>query len=193
MPTSDTTRDAEISDQITRASDAIMRYCDREFAPASTSVTRRFKVDRVPGAVIELAPYDLRTTSSVSLNPETSSPVALVATTDYLLEPLQSISGTYSRIRLAPASPIYSTVSVKFGYALVDVTGSWGFASVPASVAEACMRTVASWMDRAMQGYGGQDSQLGDPRMLYPGSVDSAYGIPSGALRLLAPWKRWVP
>lgn len=177
---------------ITSASQAILRYSDREFAPATTSATRRFKVDACIGAVLELGPYDLRSTTGVSLNPEASSPVALTQTTDYMLEPIPTFTGTYKRLRLAPTAPVLSTVATKFGYALIDVTGAWGFATVPNDVKMACVRTVGAWMDRSIAGYGAQDILQDDPRVIYPGSIDSSYGIPAGALRLLAPYRRWV-
>ncbi len=55
----DTGQDALIATLITNASDAIMRFCDREFAPTSAGVTRTFEFPW-EGEFVSLAPYDLR-------------------------------------------------------------------------------------------------------------------------------------
>lgn len=195
MPTTDTSRDDLIRTLITSASQAIARYTDREFAPPSTAITRRFRIEYADQAspLVDFQAFDLRAATTVTLNPESSSPTTLAATTDYVLEPQQSFTGTYKRIRLSPILPYLTTFMVKYGYAQVDVVGDWGFASVPSDVKMACVRTVGSWMDRSLSAYGAQDLLLEDPRVVYPGAVDSSYGIPAGARNLLAPYRRWWP
>jgi len=113
--------DAQISDAISMASAAIIQEAQREFAPVSAATTRRFVVQRVPGAVVHFGPYDLQSATAVSLNPETTSPTTLTQFDTYSFEPFQSRSGTYKQLRMAPAAPIFSTVAVKYGYALVDM------------------------------------------------------------------------
>lgn len=186
--TADTSRDALIASLIPAASAAIMNEVDREFAPATTSATRRFRVD---GRVVNLAPFDLRTVTTAVINPETSSPTTLAVTADYQLEPVGAPSGTYTSLALSAwlASLYASNTLYAFGYALLDITGAWGFAAVPADVNRACVLTVGSWMRRdvaSMFAAGELDIGGGGVAVGMPGSLR----IPDAALKLLAPWYR---
>src|SRR5262245_42547997 len=139
LPASDTSRDALISTLITQASDMVMNEYDREFAPATASATRRFRVD---GFLLNLAPYDLRTVSTFTLNPE-ASPQTLVAGTDYELLPVGSPSGTFTSVRFSGllTSLFASQTVFSMGHALCDITGAWGFATVPEGVKRAAALT----------------------------------------------------
>lgn len=193
--TADTDLDQLAALYITEASSVIGRYCDREFAPVSTGVTRRFFLEPWDlGYRVEFAPYDCQSVSSVVLNPEQSAPLTLVgsgATPDYVLEPLTPKYSVYSRLHVTPFLPIFSSFALRFGYPQVDVTGTWGFPSVPAEARIACIQTVRSWLDRSVNATAVTD--LADtPRGYFPQS-DGAYGLPLSALRLLQGLKRWVP
>lgn len=188
ITSTDTSRDDYIRTLISSASKAICSYTDREFAPASSGVTRTFRADWL----IDLAPYDLRAATTVTLNPEDSSPTTLTSS-DYALEPTHQPQGVYKRIRISYLQSLgTSQFSTRFGYAKVSILGDWGFASVPNDVKLACVRTVGSWMDRSLQAYAGGDLFAEDPRVVNPGAVDSSYGIPGGARLLLAPYRRGV-
>lgn len=145
IPASDTSRDTLISTLISQASDAIIDDASREFAPATATATRRFRVD---GFNLNLEPYDLRTATTVVLHPEGTSPQTLTAGTDYQLLPIGAPSGTYTSLELSAvlAAIASSTTAFNFGYALLDITGAWGFAAVPPAVSRACIVTVASWL-----------------------------------------------
>jgi hypothetical protein len=179
-PTSDTSRDALIQSLITAASDAIMDEVDREFAPATTA-TRRIKVG---GYVVSLAPWDLRSVTTLTLHPETSSPQTLVAGTDYELLPVGAPSGTYSSLRLSSYLWLAGDTAYRMGHSLIDVNGAWGFATVPNVVNRACVLTVLSWIRRDISALG--LSNEFDAAAAQP----TAFGIPYEARRLLTPFYR---
>lgn len=152
--TADTAQDALIQALITRASVAIMSATDREFAPLTTDATRTFRVDPSgKAALVNLAPYDLRSVISLTLSPESGSPTTLVATTDYTLEPLDAPNGVYNRVRLSYATNLSSDSATRFGYARIAVRGAWGFPVVPLDVKQACIDTVFAWMRGNVQAY----------------------------------------
>ena len=186
IPGSDTSRDSLISTLITTASDAIMEEVEREFAPTTASATRRFKIDTW---MFSLAPYDLRSVTSFVLHPEASSPLTLTANTDYQLAPVTSKTGTYTSVQLSAylAALPSSQTAFAFGYALCDITGSWGFASVPTDVNRATVITVASWLRKDVSALVGPEIDLG-------GGIAPAFAptmeIPHAAMALLAPYYR---
>jgi len=182
MPTAETEQDAVIQSLITRLSLAIKGYTSREFATTLTSPpnTRRLTVRprryRDGAYIVPLAPYDLQSATTVKLHPETASPVTLVAGTDYVLEPVDLPEGVYTEIRLSGALGVgSSTTAMRFGYAYLDVTGTWGFASVPADVKEACILAVSMHLREDVQGFGSalQPNSFGEglnqPLALPPG------------------------
>lgn len=185
LPTADTSRDALIGVLITVASDAIMNETEREFAPVTASATRRVKFTSLS---IDLAPYDLRTVATLTVHPESSSPIVLVATSEYQLLPIPSPTGTYQRILISALRPdvLASTTPFNFGYALVDINGAWGFASVPTNVNRACVETVISWLRKDVGAFDLGD--LAEPgRGLLP---RDAFPIPTKAWMLLKPFRR---
>jgi hypothetical protein len=71
-----------------------------------------------------------------------------------MLDPLNAATGgTYLNLRLSGALSIYSTTFQNFGYALVDVTGDWGFASIPNDVKQACIEGVAIRLRRDVSAF----------------------------------------
>lgn len=187
LTVADTTLDALITTQITNASDQIMREFEREFKTAAANPqTRRFSW--VNGNLIDLAPHDLQavTGAGVVLHPEQSSPVTLAALTDYQLTPIRAVDGVYTTLRLSGLLVIlWSQTLIRFGYALIDVTGTWGFASVPNQVKQAAIETVCSWVRRDIGAYAGQDlSGVFTPQEF------SSYSIPLTARLKLNPFRR---
>jgi hypothetical protein len=146
-PTADTAQDPIISSLITRASVAIMRYAEREFAPATSSATRTFEYRG--GAFLSLAPYDLRTLSQIRIDTDESNPSTLTSS-EYRLYPVEASDGTYTSVRLEP----YLAYSrARWQQRLVEVTGAWGFASVPADVEQWCLVTVGTWLKRDVSAF----------------------------------------
>ncbi len=180
---SNTTRDTEIAALITAASTAISRRYDREFYDKGT-LTRRIEVG---GGYVSLYPFELRAATTLVLNPEATTPTTLVSGTDYLLQPTGSnIAGTYTALQLSNFVPFTSNTFFRFGFAFLDVTGTWGMLTVPADVARACIITVGSWLDRGVADYG---INSGNPREDAPDRV-STWAIPAAAHALLMPYAR---
>jgi hypothetical protein len=191
LQVADQTRDPVIAQYISDASQAIMRYTDREFAPASTGLTRTFAIDISGGdLVVELNPYDLRVATTVTLSPEGVATV--LDSTMYSLEPVTNPDGVYKRIAISPfVGGVISTWALKFGYAKLAIQGNWGYATVPLDVKVATVQTVRSWLDRSVTAWG-----LRDTVDLGPGmnpQADGSYGIPPSALRTLSTYRRMVP
>ena len=185
-----TTRDPLIQTLITAASDKIMDWCEREFAPVTASAARRFDVplgqNPDGGWVADLSPYDLRTATTVTLHPESTSPV-VVAATDYSLEPFSNADNVYYKIRLSPYLSMTSSFAIRFGYAQVSITGAWGFAAVPARVNRACVLAVRSWLRQNPAAYAFPDTNMVDG--VQP-EAPQTYTLPGGTLMLLDHYKR---
>lgn len=188
LPASDTTRDALISTLIADVSLAIIREADREFAPATASATRRFALPS-GSLVLDLSPYDLRAATSVVLNPESASSTTLTVTEDYQLLPLAPRDGTYLSIRFAGnLTNLHTSDTARdFGYTLVDVAGSWGFASVPDDVERAAIVAVTSALRRdltelALAG-------IEEPQAISP-EGPATHALPPATRRFLAPYRR---
>lgn len=141
--TSDDSRIDTIIAAVTRT--AAVRY-GREFV-SQAAATRTFEVT---GHLVSLNPYDLRSTTAVTLNG-----VALMEGTDYILSPegADPLTGTYGALQLATRKIIgASTRSADFGHDLLVVTGGWGIWSdvtaVPLDINEAAIETVLSWLNK---------------------------------------------
>lgn len=183
----DSSRDTLIAQLITQASSACINEAGREFAPATASATRRFRVDSF---TVNLCPYDLRSVTTVVLNPEGTSPSTLAATTDYQLLPIGAPSGTFTSLAISKvlAAMWSSQTSFFFGYALLDISGAWGFASVPDDVKRAAIITVGSWLRKDVTALLAQ-TEFGIGEGLAP-SFPTTLEIPNNAKALLAPFYR---
>lgn len=193
-PADDNTQDAKFEALITRASDTIIEEVGRELAPTETA-TRRFRVlpdsrDENGLYVVSLAPYDAQVDeiTAVSLHPETSAPVTLTEGTDWIGDPMPSRDGVYTELRLSPGPGniiFNSDRTLYFGHALLDVTATWGFPSIPSRAKEACIITVASWVRRDVSQFTLAD--VGDGQTPSPAP---SYGLPPAARRLLSRYTR---
>jgi hypothetical protein len=185
--TGDTGQDVVLGDEITRASDEIMDFCKREFAPATASATRRFRVyphRKLDGHFyVDLDPYDLRSVTSVTLHPESASPVTLIATDEYILDPEGKPEGTYTAIRLSPVLSLSSEVQSRFGFAYLDIAGAWGFSAVPSNVEKWALVTIWTWMRGDVQSYSTTFSVSED-------RIERPESLPSAVRRGLARWAR---
>lgn len=139
----DTGQDPIIATLISRASKAIIRYTEREFAPAGSAGEAR-TFEYAGGSFLSLSPYDLRAITRVRLDIDEASPTTLTSS-DYRLYPNPASEGVYTAIRLAPYL-IHS--STRWQQRLVEITGTWGFASVPEEVKHWTIVTVALWLRR---------------------------------------------
>jgi hypothetical protein len=188
LPAGDTSRDALIGTIIGDMSKAIINEVDREFAPATASATRRFRL-YAGSLMLDLAPYDLRSATAVTLNPESANSTTLTATTDYQLVPFQPRDGTYLGMRFASnLTNLHTSDTARdFGYTLVDVAGAWGFATVPDDVERACIIAVTASLRRdltelALAG-------IDEPQAIAP-EGPATHALPPASRRLLAPYRR---
>lgn len=186
LPASDTTRDNLIQSLISDLSRAIIREYDREFAPAATA-TRRFQVP-AGSLMLDLAPYDLRTVTTLTINPEATGTV-LTSPSDYMLAPVTTQQGTYQAIRFASrlTSLHVSQTAQDYGYTLVDIAGAWGFASVPEDVKRACVIAVQSALRRDLTELA--IAGIDEPQAIAP-EGPATHSIPAASRRLLAPFRR---
>lgn len=130
----DTTDDDAIERAINAASEWIDGHCGRTFGSVAASETRYF----LPDATNTLNAADLATitTIKVDTNGLRDFPTTL-ATTDYDLLPLnQGTAGVLGKTQQIVIRPT-SSKAFRPGYQ-VQIVGTWGYGSVPESVAEAC-------------------------------------------------------
>lgn len=188
LPAGDTSRDALIGTLIGDMSKAIMREVDREFAPATASATRRFRLG-AHSLMLDLSPYDLRSVTAVVLNPESANATTLTATVNFQLTPLQPQDGTFLGMRFAAnQSNLHTSDTARdFGWTLVDVSGAWGFAAVPDDIERACIVAVTASLRRditelALAG-------IDEPQAIAP-EGPATHAIPPASRRLIAPYRR---
>jgi hypothetical protein len=136
---------------------------------------------------LDLAPYDAQSISAASLHPESSSPVALVADTDFLMEPTEKREGVYTSAKFYPSTPVFSSFTAsRWGFAYVDLTGTWGFPSVPQDVQDVCIKVVVSWMRRDL----GVAAAMAASDLGAVVPPPAAYDLPAFAKRELAGYSR---
>lgn len=177
-PVAQTGQDAEVSRLITAVSAAISREVEREFIPTDDE-TRTFTYDPGDGDTLSLNPYDLRTITALQLNPDDTPPTTLDPT-DYRLHPYPSLHGTFTAVRLRPSVVIPNAT---WGSTLVEITGDWGFAAVPADVREAAIVSVVHNMRTTVGQYSIADGAGGESRY-------ERVEIPQAAKDLLNPYRR---
>lgn len=184
-----TSTDALIQALITAASLSLNQRLKRELTPQTEDATRTFRVD---GRYVDLAPSDLRSATTVTLEPQTGgSPTVLTAGTGYALRPPGGAdqASTYTALKIAASVSLQSAFWQEFGYTELSILGDWGAwntASVPADVKRAAIVTVASWMDRATRDYA---DLAEDPRAIRPARY-ATWAIPNAAWSAVAHLER---
>lgn len=178
----DSNFDTILQSLITRASAVIENYAMREFADKGT-LTRTFQQD---GSLVDLLPYDLRSVTTVTVDPVGAATV--ITSSQYALRPLsKTMLGTYIQLRTSAYTSLYSERRSSFGSSEISVTGSWGAATTPLPVVQACVVTVGLWFRReiAARGNAASDWDI-DGVDLRPLSM------PGAAQRLVDPYRRTV-
>ena len=179
-PVADTNQDQILGSLITRASYAIMRFCEREFAPAgSVGVTRTFQIG-YGDEWLSLAPYDLQTVTLVQVDTDTTA--YTLSTDEYRLDPPGKPQSVYTSIRLRPLS-VSTSGRQLWPTRQVQITGTWGFPSVPDDVKHACVVTVATWFRR-------DAASFSSVFRLDEGAVERPEALPSAVKGVLTPWRR---
>ena len=177
--TTNTTQDALITDLITVASEMIMEYTQREFAP-STGSTEETRIYRYDGrGILSLAPDDARTVTSVRIDTDTDNPTTLDAS-EYRLWPTRSKHGVYSHLHITGYGIQTSDGSTP-NYRVMEVTGTFGWGSVPSPVERACILLVMEILRRT------SDWKNNDLDGFTPGG---GVAIPLHVRTMLSPYKR---
>jgi hypothetical protein len=176
-PDGDTGQDLIIGLLVTRASLEVMRVTGREFAPAVSSTARTFEYEG--GGFLDLAPYDARTVTQVRIDVDEGSPTTLQSD-EWRLFPYPSRDGVYTALRLAP----YVIRSrARWQQRLVEVTGTWGFASVPQDVKHWTIVSVAEWLRKDVAAF----SRVFN---LETEQIDLPESLPRAAVVGLSRWRR---
>jgi hypothetical protein len=198
----DTDKDGITEELIHRASARIIQATGREFAPV-TATTRRFRVTydqfrtggagrlSIPFTCFDLQPNTEATPVVVTLYPDTANASVLVEGQDYLLEPHNPMGGVYTRLvinLLCPALMQTTQMRIMWGFDYVDVSGTWGFPIVPDDIIDACVDTVASWLDRRVA----SAMQVPTTPDITGPAVSQGFDIPPSILRKLRLWMRRI-
>lgn len=165
-PAGDVGQDALIDSLITRASRLITQHCEREFT-TTNATARRFYYDG--SGYLSLDPYDLRSVTSIVFDVEPGESQTTLTTDEYRLWPLPAPDGVYQAIRFQ----VYSAGSSTWRQRTIEITGDWGFASVPADVADAAIKTVAIWLRRDAAAFE-STFRLDEERIEHPKAIPSA-------------------
>lgn len=165
---------AELSLLISRVSRLVNRYASREFHSVAGSPTRTFAYEG--GGILFLQDRTLRSVTSIEIDTDEDTPTTLVANEDYRLMPVGGdIDGVYTKIQMLVNDPVLPKK-----WREVQITGSWGYASVPADVVEAVLCTIAHW-EHSLQHNGVDFGESAGPR--------NVSFLPTKAKQLLAPYR----
>lgn len=186
-PDNQRTRDEKILGLIPPVSAQIIREYEREWAPATASAARVYPWDPSQ-PIVDLTPNDLRSTTLVRLYPEEPSPATLTLNSDYVLAPVGDPDGVYTSLRISGFVVARSQTYYRFGFINVEVTGAWGWLTVPPEVNRAAALTVAAQLRRDIASLG-LTQITGEPPDSIP-DMPTNYSIPPAARRLLAPFRR---
>jgi hypothetical protein len=173
---SGTGSDAEIDAAIAAASDLIYAEYQREFTPVAAA-TREVVAD---GRWIDLTPFDLRTVTSITLDPSGASRV--LTASEYQRHPVPSPDGVATALELLIDPPAVT------GYLIVSIDAAWGFADVPKPVERACIDTVRSMLQRDPGNWMQATAADGQGMAATP---QGTYSIPASARRWLDPYRRY--
>ena len=142
VPVSDTADDAIMESVIEAASRMTDKYCNRVFYSTAGQV-RYF----TPATEVLTFTDDLQSVSAVATDRNLDRTWSnVIPAADFELGPLNNLSlgFPYTEIRMKPLAG----ESFDLGMEMVKVTGTWGFASVPDAINEACLITAARYFKR---------------------------------------------
>lgn len=190
LATADTALDPVIDDLLPVATQLIQQDCQRELL-STGSATREFRILGAagPAPIVDLAPHDLLTATTVTLDP-LGSPKVLTANTDYELRPFggSAVGGVYTEIALSGNLGIAPSSLGDFRTARLRVVGNWGMAAVPELANRAAIIAIRAWLRRDMTSYAEAAEGL-DARTLVP-SAGGTYALPLAAKTILNPLRR---
>ena len=192
MSSQSTAQDDLIQDLVTAASITIMDWCGRQFIKDTDTPTVKLFPYAGDGFV-SLAPFDARTVTQIRIDTDTTTPTTLTQGTDYFLRP---IGGKWAVVEWVEIPSQRSAVWGSIGYGFqrlvpgidrtLEITGTWGFPTIPQQAVDATIITVRAWLSRE-GGFGWADSTpMGDA----PPGVPNIYWLPISARRLLSSLRR---
>lgn len=152
--TGETGSDPVLGRLIEAASEQVLNFTEREFAPVSTSTSRQFYY--CGDGILDLAPYDIQASPAPVVKIDTvdgAGGTTLTAGTHYRLYPLPAKDGVKNWLRLAASLPA-SAPSAYFDDREVTITGTWGFPSVPDDVKYWTTVTVVDWFRERVAAFG---------------------------------------
>ncbi len=171
--------DRKLDDQIRAlipvASQLVQEEIRRELTPTA-SATRDFPIR---SGIIDLDPYDLRSVTTMTLNPSTSPTV--LSASDYRLHPIggAAIGGTFTEVELAAG--IAWQDNGDFGGGVLRIAGAWGHTSVPRIATQAAILCVRAWLRRDQATYAG----VGDDMRTVVTGMENTYALPRAAKSIL--------
>lgn len=177
-PEADTEQDEIIKSLCSAVGPVFANFCEREFEPPDNDPELARTFEYRGGGYLSLAPFDLRELTQVRIDVDEDSPTVL-ASEEFRL-PAPTREGTATYIRLAPYL-IHSRS--RWQQRLVEVTGKWGFAAVPADVKQAAIVTVAIWLKRDVSAFT-TTFNIDEAR------IERPEALPGAAARMLFPYKR---
>jgi hypothetical protein len=172
----DTDSDDLISSLITAASDAVINYTQRRFAPSETAATKSFAY--LGRGVVSIAPFVLRTVTSVVVDPSDQN--RTLTADEYELRPLGTVDGVFTTLRLKGVSISDNPLAAYQRDLEVRITGNWGYSAVPDAVERAAILTVAAMF--AQSAIRGSFFEQDAPSMNSP-------ALPGMARALLSPYR----
>lgn len=184
----DPTQDMPLTWLINAASDAIMNFQNggREFKSllvGSQPRTFRLAVNyQTMGGFIDFGNYDAQSVSAVSVETQaTGGNIALNATIlQYQPQPVEQWYGVYTGVQIYSPTSAWGAPYMAGMEHTAQVTGVWGFPTVPPDIEDACIETVKEWWlagyaDTSSRGIPGETaSQAQGPRHDIPWSVQRA-------------------
>lgn len=187
--TSDKLQDEDIEVLVLGASQAIIRYCNREFGPTPEE-TRSFEFEPNGNGfeTVDLKPYEYRTLKTVTIDPDFSGGTALTSN-QYRQWPYPARDGTFFGVRLVNLEELTTptsmpaTAGLPFHTRRLDVSADWGTASVPLEVEHWANVTVEAWAHLRREGAAPNLSDFGE------GPLPPGYDLP---LPVVWGLKRWV-
>jgi hypothetical protein len=186
----DPTQDMQLTFLINEASAAIMNFPGggREFKSLLVgSQPRTFRLQRdyqTMGGTIDFGQYDAQSVTAVTVEtqPTGGSVVLSSATLQWQPQPVEQWYGVYTSIKIWAPTWSWGVPYIAGIEHTAQVTGVWGFPSVPADVEGACVETVKEWFlagyaDTSSRGIPGETaSQAQGPRHDLPWSVQRTLG-----------------
>lgn len=171
------------------ASAAVTSYCQREFVSSlgTASTPRSFEVrGYTANSIVSLAPYDAQSITAITLQ-DPAGNTSTLQSMYYQPGPVHKPNGVYIYVKMSTwAAPVNVIYNMNLNF-IANITGVWGFPSVPVDVENAVIGTVCKWYKR--------DQETPSPEFdLNPTFHETAQGfnLPYEARVLLQAYKRPV-